>query len=128
MLQHPISTDCNSDGIPKESRDHFEETPPPPKKLHVKKNIYNAIPNHIPLSHPLTMHHLSSLIARNLLAFTLTPTSFIMRYFYLFVFLKIVIATDTANLMQRQCKDTTTIFLTVRICQALIVFGRLQPP
>lgn len=57
MLQHPISTDCNSDGIPISSRRNPETISKkhrtPPKKLHVKKNIYNAIPNHIPLSHPL---------------------------------------------------------------------------
>ena len=56
MLQHPISTDCNSDGIPISSRRNPETISKkhrPPKKLHVKKNIYNAIPNHIPLSHPI---------------------------------------------------------------------------
>ncbi len=85
MLQHPISTDCNSDGIPKESRDHFEETPNP-KTPRQEKYLQRYSQSHSPLPPPLTMHHLSRLIARNLLAFTLTPTSFIMRYFYLFVF------------------------------------------
>lgn len=85
MLQHPISTDCNSDGIPKESRDHFEETPNPQNSTS-RKIFTTLFPITFPSPTPFSYAPLSGLIARNLLAFTLTPSSFIMRYFYLFVF------------------------------------------
>ena len=55
MLQHPISTDCNSDGIPISSRRNPETISKKhrPPKTPRQKNIYNAIPNHISLSHPI---------------------------------------------------------------------------
>lgn len=55
MLQHPISTDCNSDGIPKESRDHFEETPNP-KTPRQEKYLQRYPQSHYPLPPPLAMH------------------------------------------------------------------------
>lgn len=126
MLQHPISTDCNSDGIPISSRRNSETISKEhrdPKTSRLEKYLQRYYQSH---SHPppLAMPPPSRLIARNLLAFTLL----IMRLLLSFCFLKIVIATDAANLIQRQCKYTTTFFLTVRLCQTLIVLGRLQPP
>lgn len=45
----PMAFRYHPEGIPRPFRRNTE-----PPKLHVKKNIYNAIPNHIPLS-PLAM-------------------------------------------------------------------------
>lgn len=90
MLQHPISTDCNSDGIPISSRRNPETISKkrrPPQKNSTSRKIFTTLfPITLPSPTPFSYAPLSRLIARNLLAFTLTPTSFIMRYFYLFVF------------------------------------------
>ena len=90
MLQHPISTDCNSDGIPISSRRNPETISmkhrSPQKTPRQEKYLQRYYPSHSPSPTPFSYAPLSRLIARNLLAFTLTPTSFIMRYFHLLFF------------------------------------------
>ena len=104
MLQRPISTDCNSDGIPISSRRNPETISKKhrvPKTPRQEKYLQRYSPSHSPLP-PFTTPF-SRLIARILLAFTLPPTSFIMHYFYLFVFWK----SSLQQMSPILCKDRT---------------------
>ena len=60
MLQHPISTDCNSDGIPISSRRNPEtiskKRRPPKKTPRQEKYLQRYSPSHSPLPPPLAMH------------------------------------------------------------------------
>ena len=59
MLQRPISTDCNSDGIPISSRRNPETISKkhrPPKTPRQKKYLQRYSQSHFPLPPPLAMH------------------------------------------------------------------------